>query len=138
MLRLFLNNFPRLFIPLKVIFGLFPFVDLTCTSYFTHLHPYIREEWYGIAGGISFRNNIVMALDSCPKCIFAHILRMNRQISIKFCICIDIYIYDLHLSNYIFLFFSLFFIRVHTCQLSEIFMGETALEARFLAIFCTT
>ena len=32
----------------------------------------IREEWYGIASGIiSFRNNIVMALDSCPKCIFA-------------------------------------------------------------------
>ena len=29
---------------------------------------------------------------------------MNRQISIKFCICIDIYIYDLHLSNYILLF----------------------------------
>ena len=26
----------------------------------------------------------------------------------------------------------------HTCQLSEIFMGETAREARFLAIFCTT
>ena len=32
----------------------------------------IREEWYGIASGIiSFRNNIVMALDSCPKCIFS-------------------------------------------------------------------
>ena len=53
----------------------------------------IREEWYGIASGIiSFRNNIVMALDSCPKCILLSILKMNRQISIKFCICIDIYI----------------------------------------------
>ena len=32
----------------------------------------IREEWYGIAGGmILFRNNIVMALESCPECIFA-------------------------------------------------------------------
>ena len=36
----------------------------------------IGEEWYGIASGIiSFRNNIVMALDSCPKCIFAQYLR---------------------------------------------------------------
>ena len=36
----------------------------------------IREEWYGIASGIiSFRNNIVMALDSCPKCIFAQYLK---------------------------------------------------------------
>ena len=32
----------------------------------------IGEEWYGIASGIiSFRNNIVMILDSCPKSIFA-------------------------------------------------------------------
>ena len=32
----------------------------------------IGEEWYGIASGIiSFRNNIVIALDSCPKCIFS-------------------------------------------------------------------
>ena len=36
----------------------------------------IGEEWYGIASGIiSFRNNIVMALDSCPKCIFAQYLK---------------------------------------------------------------
>ena len=49
----------------------------------------IGEEWYGIASGIiSFRNNRVMALDFCPKCILVNILRMNRQISIKFCICI--------------------------------------------------
>ena len=31
----------------------------------------IGEEFYGIASGIiSFRNNLVMALDLCPKCIF--------------------------------------------------------------------
>ena len=36
----------------------------------------IREEWYGIAIGIiSFRNNIVMALDSYLKCIFAQYLK---------------------------------------------------------------
>ena len=34
------------------------------------------EEWYGTASGIiSFRNNIVMALDSCPKYIFAQYLK---------------------------------------------------------------
>ena len=36
----------------------------------------IGEEWYGIARGvISFRNNKVMALESCPKCIFAQYLK---------------------------------------------------------------
>ena len=36
----------------------------------------IGEDWYGIASEIiSFRNNIVMALDSCPKCIFAQYLK---------------------------------------------------------------
>ena len=36
----------------------------------------IEEEWNGIAiGVISFRNNIVMALDSCPQCIFAQYLK---------------------------------------------------------------
>ena len=36
----------------------------------------IGEEWDRIACGIiSFRNNIVMALDSCPKCIFAQYLK---------------------------------------------------------------
>ena len=36
----------------------------------------IGEEWYGIASWIiSFRNNIVMALDSCPKCFFAQYLK---------------------------------------------------------------
>ena len=30
----------------------------------------IVEDWYGIASGIiSFRNNRVMGLDLCPKCI---------------------------------------------------------------------
>ena len=62
-----------------------------------HMHcidTRIGEDWYGIASGIiSFRNNIITALDSCPKCILLNILKMNRWISIKFCICIDIYIY---------------------------------------------
>ena len=39
----------------------------------------IGEEWYGIASGIiSFRNIIVMALDFCPKYIFAQYLK-NEQ-----------------------------------------------------------
>ena len=34
------------------------------------------EEWYGITSGIiSFRHNIVMAIESCPKCIFAQYLK---------------------------------------------------------------
>ena len=42
----------------------------------------IGEEWYGIASGIiSLRNNRVMAL------IYVQNARMNRRISIKFCIC---------------------------------------------------
>ena len=36
----------------------------------------IGEEWYGIASGlISIRNNRVMALDLCPKCIFGQYLK---------------------------------------------------------------
>ena len=36
----------------------------------------IGEEWYGIVSGIiSFRNNRVMALDLCPKCIFGQYLK---------------------------------------------------------------
>ena len=36
----------------------------------------IGQEWYGIASGIiSFRNNRVMALDLCPKCIFGQYLK---------------------------------------------------------------
>ena len=36
----------------------------------------IGEEFYGIASGIiSFRNNLVMALDLCPKCIFGQYLK---------------------------------------------------------------
>ena len=53
----------------------------------------IGEECYGIASGIiSFRNNRVMTHDLCPNAFLVNILRMNRRISIKFCICIDIYI----------------------------------------------
>ena len=36
----------------------------------------IGKEWYGIASGIiSFRNNRVMALNLCPKCIFGQYLK---------------------------------------------------------------
>ena len=60
----------------------------------------IGEEWYGIASGIiSFGNNTVMALDLCPKCILVSILRMNRRISIKFCMCRDNFIQTGHGSS---------------------------------------
>ena len=40
----------------------------------------IGEEWYGIASGIiSFRNNRVMALDLCPKCIFGQYLKLRSH-----------------------------------------------------------
>ena len=53
----------------------------------------IEGEWYGIVSGIiSFRNIIVMALDLCPKAFLVNILKMNGRISIKFCMCIDVYI----------------------------------------------
>ena len=39
LLKLHLNIFLKLLLLLSVIFGLFPFVELTCTSYFIHLHP---------------------------------------------------------------------------------------------------
>ena len=57
--------------------------SFSAMPYFSSLRPSCRKnmycidigigkEWYGMASGIiSFRNNIVMALDSCPKCIFA-------------------------------------------------------------------
>ena len=49
----------------------------------------IGEEWYGIASGIiSFRNNRDMALDYVQNAFLITILRLNRRISIKFCICI--------------------------------------------------
>ena len=36
----------------------------------------IGEDWYGIASGIiSFKNNRIMALDLCPKCIFGQYLK---------------------------------------------------------------
>ena len=80
----------------KFIFGQYLKNELTNFNKILHIHCIdigIREEWSGIASGIiSFRNNIVMALDSCPKFIFAQYLKKNRRISIKFCICIDMYI----------------------------------------------
>ena len=39
LLKLRLNNFLKLLLLFSVIFGLFPFVELTCISYFIHLHP---------------------------------------------------------------------------------------------------
>ena len=48
----------------------------------------IGEEWYGIASGIiSFRNKL-WPLSYVQNAFLVNILRMNRQISIKFCICI--------------------------------------------------
>ena len=45
----------------------------------------IGEECYGIANGlILFKNNRVMALDLCKKCVFPNIFRINGQTSIKF------------------------------------------------------
>ena len=63
-----------------------------CSNFSTFLPIFFKlcidstgKEWYGIASGIiSFRNNRVMAFDL----FLLNILRMNRRISIKFCICI--------------------------------------------------
>ena len=58
----------------KMFCALFP-----CSNFSTFLPIFFKlcidigigEEGYGIASGIvSFRNNRVMALDLCPKCIF--------------------------------------------------------------------
>ena len=55
----------------------------------------IGEEWYGIASGIiSFRKHSYGPWFMSKKCSFAQCLKMNRRISIKFCICIDIYIWS--------------------------------------------
>ena len=63
----------------KCIFGQYLKNEQTNFNNILHMHYVdigIREEWYGIASGIiSIRNNIVMALDSCPKCIFAQYLK---------------------------------------------------------------
>ena len=63
----------------KCIFGQYLKDEWTNFNKILHMHCIdigIGEEWYGIASGIiSFRNNIVMALDSCPKCIFAQCLK---------------------------------------------------------------
>ena len=78
----------------KILCASFP-----CSNFITFLPIFFKlcidigigQEWYEIASGIiSFRNNRVMALDLCPKCILVNTLRMNRRISIKFCICTDI------------------------------------------------
>ena len=39
LLKLCLNNFLKLLFLLNIIFGLFPFVELTYISYFIHLNP---------------------------------------------------------------------------------------------------
>ena len=66
----------------KCNFGQYLKNEWTHFNKILHMHCLdigIGEEWYGIASGIiSFRNNIVIALDSCPKCIFAQYLK-NEQ-----------------------------------------------------------
>ena len=63
----------------KCIFGLYLKNEWTRFNKILYMHCIdigIGEGWYGIASGIiSFRNNIVMALDSYPKCIFAQYLK---------------------------------------------------------------
>ena len=63
----------------KCIFGQYLKNEQTNFNKILHMHCIdigIGEEWYGIASGIiSFGNNIVMALDSRPKCIFAQHLK---------------------------------------------------------------
>ena len=76
----------------KCIFGQYLKNEYTNLNKILHMRRIdigIGEEWYGIANGIiSFRNNIVMAFDLCPKCIFVQYLKNEYTISIKFCICI--------------------------------------------------
>ena len=61
----------------KCIFGQYLKNEQRNFNKILHMHCTdigIGEEWYGIASGIiSFRNNIVMALDSCPKRNFCSI-----------------------------------------------------------------
>ena len=80
-----------------------------CSNYSTFLPIFFKlcidigigEDWYEIASGIiSFRNNIVMALDSCPKYSFAQYLK-NKLTNFNKILHLHCYIYDLHLSNYI-------------------------------------
>ena len=63
----------------KCIFGQYLKNQYTNFNKILHMHCIdvgVGEEWYGIASGISsFRNNIVMALDSCPKYFFAQYLK---------------------------------------------------------------
>ena len=66
----------------------------------------IGEEWYGIANGlILFRNNRVMALDLCKKCVFPQYLQnnwMNFDKILHMHRCIS----DLGLDNYILFFIN--------------------------------
>ena len=50
----------------------------------------IGEEWYGIAIGIIFHSETteLWPLIYVQNAVLVNILRMNRRISIKFCICI--------------------------------------------------
>ena len=59
-------------------------VSFPCSNFSTFLPFFFKlcidigigEEWYGFANGIiSFRNNRVMALGLCPKCIFGQYLK---------------------------------------------------------------
>ena len=63
----------------KCIFSQYLKNEQTNYNKILHMHCIdngIGEEWYGITSGIiSFRNNIAMALNSCPKCILAQYLK---------------------------------------------------------------
>ena len=66
----------------------------------------IREERFGIASGlISFRNNRVMALDLCTKCVFPQYLE-NKWMNFDKILYMHWYICDLGLVNYILIFFK--------------------------------
>ena len=67
----------------------------------------IGEEWFGIANGLNlFINNRVMAHYSCENVFFLNIFRTNGLITIKFCICIDIY--KIHVVSNAHYFWSIF------------------------------
>ena len=62
----------------KMLFGQYLKNEQTNFNKILHMHCIDTgngEEWYGIASGIISFRNIVMALGSCPKCIFAQYLK---------------------------------------------------------------
>ena len=68
-----------------------------CSNFRTFLPIFFRlcidigigEEWYGIASGIiSIRKTELWPLIYVQNAFLVNIVRMNRRISIKFCICI--------------------------------------------------